>query len=103
MLVACVAAATGVDYTFDDFVAIGERTWNIERLFNLKAGLTKEDDSVPERLMKEAFKEGPSAGVTVHMDVMLPAYYRERGWTEDGIPTREKLQSLGLEDLADGN
>jgi aldehyde:ferredoxin oxidoreductase len=101
MLVPCVAAATGVDYTFDDFVAIGERTWNVERLFNLKAGLTKEDDSVPERLMKEAFKKGPSAGVTVHMDVMLPAYYRERGWTEDGIPTREKLQALGLEDLAD--
>ena len=100
LLVPCVAAATGVDYAYDDFLVIGERTWNLERLFNLKAGLTKEDDIVPDRLIKEAFKSGPSAGVTVHMEIMLPAYYKERGWTNEGIPSREKLRALGLADAA---
>jgi aldehyde:ferredoxin oxidoreductase len=80
----------------DDFVKIGERIWNIERLWNLRAGLTMADDSLPERLLKEAHKEGPSAGVTVNLDAMLPEYYASRGWTPDGKPTQGKLMELGL-------
>ena len=95
-LVPCTAAARGVPYTIDDFVRIGERTWNLERLFNLKAGLTKADDTLPQRLLKDAHKSGPSAGVIVDLDAMLPVYYRERGCSEDGVPTREKLAELGL-------
>ena len=91
-----VAAATGVDYTVDDFVAIGEKTWNLERLWNLRAGLTKADDNLPKRLLNEPHTEGPSAGVTVDLDAMLPVYYRERGWDEEGVPTEEKLAELGL-------
>lgn len=98
-LVPCSAAATGIDYTLEDFVKIGERTWNLERLFNLKAGLTKADDSLPKRLLREAHKEGPSAGVTVQLDQMLPIYYKERGWDEEGVPTAEKLAELGLASL----
>ena len=98
-LVPCTAAATGVDYALDDFVKIGERTWNLERLFNLKAGLTKADDSLPKRLLKEAHQDGPSAGVTVKLEQMLPIYYQERGWNEDGVPTPEKLAELGLASL----
>jgi aldehyde:ferredoxin oxidoreductase len=96
MLVPCTAAATGVPYTFDDFLRIGERTWNLERLWNLKAGLTRADDSLPQRLLKEAHKAGPSAGVVVHLDKMLPVYYRERGWDEEGVPSEAKLMELGL-------
>lgn len=92
----CTAAATGVPYTLDDFVKIGERTWNLEKLFNLKAGLTKADDSLPKRLLTEGHKEGPSAGVTVNLDAMLPIYYKERGWDEEGVPSQEKLVELGL-------
>lgn len=99
MLVPCTAAATGVDYTIEDFVKIGERTWNLEKLFNLKAGLTKHDDSLPKRLLKEAHKAGPSAGVTVQLDKMLPNYYSERGWDSDGVPTPEKLAELGLSSM----
>lgn len=99
MLVPCTAAATGDAYSMDDFVKIGERTWNLERLWNLKAGLTKADDSIPERLLKEAHKEGPSKGVTVNLDAMLPAYYQERGWDEEGLPSQEKLLELGLASL----
>jgi aldehyde:ferredoxin oxidoreductase len=95
-LLPVLSAATDVDYDMDDFVKIGERIWNIERLWNLRAGLTAADDSLPERLLKEAHKEGPSAGVTVNLDVMLPEYYAARGWTPDGKPTQEKLMELGL-------
>jgi aldehyde:ferredoxin oxidoreductase len=94
--VPCTAAATGVPYTLQDFIKIGERTWNLEKLFNLKAGLTKADDNLPKRLLEEPHTSGPSAGVTVHLDAMLPVYYRERGWDEDGVPTTEKLHELGL-------
>ncbi|HUG90068.1 MAG TPA: aldehyde ferredoxin oxidoreductase family protein [Planctomycetaceae bacterium] len=90
------AAATGVPYTLDDFVKIGERTWNLERLWNLRAGLTSADDTLPERLLKEPHKTGPSAGVVVHLDEMLPVYYQRRGWDEAGVPTREKLVEMGL-------
>ncbi|MCH7728642.1 MAG: hypothetical protein IH991_19480, partial [Planctomycetes bacterium] len=94
-----IAAATGVPFTTEDFVKIGERTWNIERLWNLKAGLTKADDSLPKRLLNESHKEGPSQGVTVNLDAMLPIYYAERGWDEEGIPSAEKLAELGLASL----
>jgi aldehyde:ferredoxin oxidoreductase len=99
MLVPCTAAATGEDYTYDDFVKIGERTWNLERLFNLNAGLTKADDSLPKRLLQEPHTSGPSAGVTVNLDQMLPIYYQERGWDDEGVPTAEKLAELGLASL----
>lgn len=95
-LIPVLSAATGVDYSMDDFVHIGERIWNIERLWNLRAGLTAADDTLPKRLMEEAHKEGPSAGVTVDLDAMLPDYYAARGWTADGRPTTEKLMELGL-------
>ena len=98
-LVPCTSAAVGEDYTLDDFVKIGERIWNIERLFNLRAGLTKADDSLPKRLLKEAHESGPSAGVTVQLDQMLPVYYQTRGWDSEGVPTREKLAELGLASL----
>lgn len=95
-IVACTAAATGIPYTLDDFVKIGERTWNLERLWNLKAGFTAADDTLPERLLKSPHRSGPAKGVTVHLDQMLPVYYRVRGWDETGVPTREKLAALGL-------
>ncbi len=95
-IVACTAAATGIPYTIDDFVHIGERTWNLERLWNLKAGLTTADDTLPQRLLKVPHKSGPAKGVTVHLEEMLPVYYRTRGWDEQGVPTREKLATLGL-------
>jgi aldehyde:ferredoxin oxidoreductase len=96
-LVPCAAAATGVPYTMDGFLKIGERTWNLERLWNLRAGLTKADDSLPDRLLNEAHNQGPSKGVTVNLDAMLPAYYGQRGWDEEGVPRREKLAELGLD------
>ncbi|MDA1015557.1 MAG: aldehyde ferredoxin oxidoreductase, partial [Planctomycetota bacterium] len=77
-------------------VKIGERTWNLERLWNNKAGLTRADDSLPKRLLTEGHKAGPSAGVTVDLEKMLDEYYLGRGWDNAGTPSQEKLQELGL-------
>ena len=93
------AAATGIPYTLDDFVKIGERTWNLERLWNLKAGFTKADDTIPKRLLQDGHKDGPAKGVTVNLQAMLPIYYEERGWDSEGVPSREKLAELGLASL----
>ena len=82
--VPCTAAATGVPYDIDEFVKIGERTWNLEKLWNIRAGLTKADDTLPKRLLNDAHKKGPSAGVTVDLNAMLPIYYAERGWDGEG-------------------
>ena len=98
-LVPCTAAATGIDYTLDEFVKIGERTWNLERLWNLKAGFTAADDTLPKRLLEEGHADGPAAGVTVDLQAMLPVYYRERDWSPEGIPSQQKLLELGLASL----
>jgi len=90
--------ATGVDYTFEEVVQIGEKIWNLQRLFNLKAGLTKADDSLPKRFLEEPAPAGPGKGTVVDLESMLNQYYMMRGWDENGVPTPEKLAELGLEE-----
>jgi len=88
--------ATGVEISDEDLLKAGERIWNLERLFNLRAGFTKADDTLPERLLKEPMKDGPHKGKVVELDIMLPIYYQIRGWDENGVPTAEKMQELNL-------
>jgi aldehyde:ferredoxin oxidoreductase len=95
-LAALTSAATAIDLSPEDFLKAGERTWNLERLWNLRAGLGKRHDTLPTRLLSEPHTSGPSAGVTVHLDVMLPEYYQLRGWTASGRPTKRKLKELNL-------
>ncbi len=76
-------------------VEVGERIWNMERDFNLKAGITGADDTLPARLLKEAAKTGPAAGMVNELDKMLPEYYQLRGWSTDGVPTAETRARLG--------
>ncbi len=91
-----LSAATGFDYSVEEMFTCGERIWNLERLFNFRAGLTPEMDTLPERLLKEPMPEGPQKGNVVRLSEMLPEYYRLRGWDQDGKPTPEKLDSLEL-------
>ncbi|MBS7250314.1 MAG: aldehyde ferredoxin oxidoreductase family protein [Candidatus Freyarchaeota archaeon] len=93
---ALLAAATGIDFTVEEVMKIGERIWNVERLFNIKAGFTAEDDTLPQRLLKEPMPEGPAKGHVVELDKMLPKYYKVRGWDENGVPTKEKIKELGI-------
>ena len=89
--------ATGIDFTFDKSIAQGDRIWNLERLFNLRAGFTAADDKLPDR-MYEPVPGGPRAGSRAELQDHLQTYYQLRGWDERGVPTREKLDELGLED-----
>jgi len=82
---------------YQGFMRTGERIFNLERLFNLKAGLTAEDDTLPKRMLEEPMPEGPAKGVVVHLAEMLPEYYRVRGWSPEGVPSQRKLEELGLE------
>jgi aldehyde:ferredoxin oxidoreductase len=75
----------------------GERIWNIERLFNIGAGLTPADDSLPKRMMEEPISDGPAKGKTAaSLLEMLPLYYSKRGWSEAGVPTPEKITELEI-------
>ena len=95
---ALIETATGIDMGgYQGFMRTGERIFNLERLFNLKAGLTDEDDTLPGRMLEEPMPEGPAKGMVVHLGEMLPEYYRIRGWSPEGVPTRKKLEELGLE------
>ena len=91
-----MTAATGVAYDAPTFVKAGERIWNLERLFNLKSGLTAKDDTLPPRLLNEPIPTGPSKGSVSRLPEMLPEYYSLRGWGADGVPTPEKLGELQL-------
>lgn len=99
-----VSAATGLEFKKEDIMVIGARVNNVARAFNLTAGMTKKDDTLPERVMTEPIKAGGSAGQMVtpdELNLMLHDYYEARGWTQEGVPTEAKLQELGLEDVAD--
>jgi aldehyde:ferredoxin oxidoreductase len=90
-------AITGIPYSDEELMKAGERIHNLERLFNLKAGFTNKDDTLPPRLLKEPIPSGPSKGEVCQLDRMLPEYYKLRGWDKEGVPTKEKLRELGLE------
>jgi aldehyde:ferredoxin oxidoreductase len=87
----------GTKLTGNEFIEIGDRIWNLERLYNLKAGIDPSEDTLPKRLLEEPISAGPSTGHVNKLSVTLPQYYNARGWTEKGIPTEEKLTALGLE------
>ena len=91
-----MTAATGVAFDADEFMKIGERIWNLERLFNIKAGLGAADDTLPPRMLSEPIPGGPSKGNVNRLPEMLPEYYSLRGWGPDGVPTQEKLAELAL-------
>ncbi len=87
----------GIEETNEELLKVGERIWNLEKLFNLEAGLTRQDDMLPPRLLNEPVTSGPSKGKVTELEVMLNEYYKVRGWDMEGIPSEEKLQELSLE------
>jgi aldehyde:ferredoxin oxidoreductase len=94
-----LSAVTGIKYSTGDMIKVGERVWNLERLYNLREGFTSKDDSLPPRLLNEAPTDGPSKGWVVQLEPMLKEYYRGRGWDEHGVPTSRKLNELELNNL----
>jgi len=103
-LAPALSAATGVSYDFKKLLECGERICNVEKAFNARLGLTRKDDTVPLRFLEEPISAGPRKGE--HLGSVLPKmldeYYEARGWDkETGLPTRSKLESLGLKEIAD--
>jgi aldehyde:ferredoxin oxidoreductase len=88
--------ATGLPFTQQMLLDAGDRIFNLERLFLLKAGFTKADDTLPPRMLNEPLPDGPAKGHVVELEKMLPTFYKLRGWSEEGIPTTEKLEELDI-------
>ena len=80
----------------DRMLAAGERIWNLERNFNLAAGFTAKDDTLPPRMLTEAANAGAQKGNVAELGKMMPDYYQVRGWTPEGVPTAETEARLGL-------
>jgi aldehyde:ferredoxin oxidoreductase len=95
------AACEGT-WTAERLMEIGERVWNLERQFNVAAGFTAADDTLPKRLLEVPSPSGAAKGKVNELDKMLPEYYEARGWAPDGMPTTQTLQRLGLQARAQG-
>ncbi|MHA1129201.1 MAG: aldehyde ferredoxin oxidoreductase family protein [Candidatus Helarchaeota archaeon] len=91
---------TGIPMDAEKLEKTGERILNLSKCFNIREGWTRKDDTLPPRCFKD-----PIDGVVVDekgFNMMLDEYYKERGWTKDGIPTAAKLKELGLEFAIEG-
>ncbi len=97
-------AVHGFKFNTKDLLMLGERVYNLERAFNAREGFTRKDDVLPSRVMNEPIRDGPSQGSVItqeELNQMLDDYYAARGWAKEGVPTRAKLEELGLKDIAD--
>ena len=99
------SAATGLEVAETDLLRAGERIRSLERAFDVREGLTRADDALPQKFFKEPLKSGKFAGAVLDetkFEQMKDEYYTLRGWdAKTGIPTRAKLEELGLADVAD--
>lgn len=98
-IAAMIRTGLGINWTDDEVMKIGERIWNLEREYNLKVGFTKADDTLPPRMLNEPLPEGPAKGKVNELGKMLGVYYKNRGWDENGVPTKAKLEELSIKQL----
>jgi aldehyde:ferredoxin oxidoreductase len=92
-------AAAGRSYTVDELVAIGERIWLLKRSLNNLMGVTVDDDRLPKKILTPT-KEGGAAGSVPDIELMMKDYYELRGLDHKGKPKKEKLNAVGLADIA---
>ena len=90
--------AVGWDMNKEEFILAGERIFNLKRMFNVRRGISRKDDMLPPRILTHRLTEGGTRGNLPFLGYMLNEYYSVRGWNEEGIPTPEKLEQLGLEE-----
>lgn len=91
---------TGWNISFEEFLRIGERIFNLKRLYNVKCGMSRKDDTLPQRILTLK-REGLHAPDKLpDLDKMLDEYYVARGWDKNGIPQKDKLSHLGLENIS---
>ena len=91
-----LSATTGMKIDATELLKIGERIWNLQKLYNIRRGFGRKDDSLPARLLNEPLMEGAPKGQVYRPEEMLDEYYTLRGWDREGTPTPVKLKELGL-------
>ena len=90
---------SGWDIDQKEFMKTGERIFTLKRLINCRRGIGRKDDILPRRLLTLPRGEGGAGNYLPDLGKMLSEYYRVRGWTEEGVPTRAKLREVGLDEL----
>jgi aldehyde:ferredoxin oxidoreductase len=100
LLAQLVSSTTGMEMSDEDFADIARRTATVERLFNLREGITRADDTLPERLFEDPIPQGPYEGKTItrqELEAMKDELYVTMGWDLSGVPTKETLKQLDLQ------
>ncbi len=88
--------ATGWNMDMDEFFKAGERIFTLKRLYNVSRGAGRKDDRLPKRILFEPKGGGAGQNLPPDFEASLDDYYAVRGWTSDGIPTKAKMDELGL-------
>jgi len=89
---------TGIRLTVSELAEIGERIYNLKRLYNVHCGISKKDDNIPIKLKNSPLNAGKAKNRIISIDEMLMEYYNFRGWDNNGIPTKKRLEKLGIEE-----
>jgi aldehyde:ferredoxin oxidoreductase len=95
---------TGIPLTVKELITAGERVWNMGKIFNVREGWTRKDDTLPPRVFNDPISDGCAKGSHLtkeEFDFMLDDYYVARGWTMEGVPTKKKIRELGLSDISE--
>ena len=93
---ALLHSGVGMEVSPAELLKTGERIWNQERIYNLRAGFTRKNDALPERLFEAGSEERVNGIPGQEFEVALQEYYRYRGWDKEGVPSQGKLRELGL-------
>ena len=101
--IAGLRAVAGLEYSMEEYLRVGERIWNLTRLLNIReAGTSRADDTLPPRVFEEPLPMPDDREARIGREMLaslLDEYYALRGWDEQGRPTPEKLEELGLDEL----
>ncbi|MEM2214071.1 MAG: aldehyde ferredoxin oxidoreductase family protein [Candidatus Nezhaarchaeales archaeon] len=97
-LSAMLSAVTGLEFSKEELLMVGERVWTVTRLFNIREGFGQKDDRLPKRLLTP-LTTGPTAGRAPPLNDMIEEYYSVREWDPDGVPTKRNLGKLNLEGI----
>jgi aldehyde:ferredoxin oxidoreductase len=97
-----LSAVTGWDVTREELRETATRVLTLKKLYNVREGWTRAEDTLPPRFLAEPLGDGASAGASLtrgELDRMIAAYYRARGWTPEGEVPDAQIRALGLDDL----
>ncbi|MBW2056776.1 MAG: aldehyde ferredoxin oxidoreductase family protein [Deltaproteobacteria bacterium] len=96
MIASWLEKVTGWEMDQESLIGLGEKIFNLKRMYNVRLGISRKDDTLSPRMLAEPKPDGKAAGVVPHLGLMLSEYYRLRGWSKEGIPAPETLDRQGL-------